>query len=274
MRYFKGYMIVLLLFASFSMLGQMLKYDSSIIKAYPLKIGNVGFATDSLEIVIGDVNRGEVYKHEIELFNFGKKPIELKGGKSNNFVEIKYQPTSIAPGQLATAFVNFSVLEDLPLGPISMEVVVETDDRLNAFKFIYLLADIIEDSSSFQTNLIIDSVPRMIFNNYNFDFGHLVRGKKVFHTFYFTNMGSEDLFVEKVSSSNGCRVVAPPEEWIPPGGSGRLVVQVKTIGNIGVQHRTIHIKSNDPVNPVIILGLHGTVRQPPPAKQNQSFCYE
>lgn len=274
MKDFKGYMLILMLFASFSMLGQKLKYDSSIIKAYPLVIGNVGFATDSLDIVIGNVKRGGLYKHELDIFNFGKKPIALKGGKSNNFVGIKYQPGAILPGKSATAFIDFDVLKDLPLGPISMEVVVETDDRLNPFKFLYLLADIVEDSSSFQTNLIIDSVPRMIFNDYNFDFGHLVRGKRVFHTFYFTNMGSEDLFVEKVSSSNGCRVVAPPEEWIPPGGSGRLVVQVKTVGSIGVQHRTISIQSNDPVNPLIILGLHGTVRQPPPTKQNQGFCYE
>jgi hypothetical protein len=114
----------------------------------------------------------------------------------------------------------------------------------------------------------------MIFNNYNFDFGHLVRGKKVYHTFYFTNMGSEDLFVEKVSSSSGCRVIDPPEKMIPPGGSGRLVVQVRTIGSIGVQHRTISIRSNDPVNPLIILGVHGTVRQPPPPQQNTGFCYE
>ena len=145
---------------------------------------------------------------------------------------------------------------------------------LTNYQSLSYAVDIVEDSAKFQTKLIIDTVPRMIFNNYNFDFGHLVRGKKVYHTFYFTNMGAQDLFVEKVSSSNACKVVVSPEEIIPPGESGRLVVQVKTVGNIGVQHRTISIQTNDPVNPVIILGVHGTVRQPPPTKQNQGFCYE
>lgn len=255
-------------------MGQTVKNDSSLIKAYPFKIGNIGFSMDSIEMIIGAVNRGEIYQHQIELFNFGKDPIALKGGKSSRFVEIKYLPTVVQPGKTATAFVDFDVLADLPLGPISVEVAVETDDRMSNFKFLYLLADIVEDSTRFQTQLIIDTVPRMIFNTYNFDFGHLIRGKKVYHTFYFTNMGSEDLFVEKVSSSNGCRVVDPPGKMIPPGGSGRLVVQVKTIGSIGVQHRTISIQSNDPVNPVIILGVHGSVRQPPPHQQNPAFCYE
>ncbi|RLD43547.1 MAG: hypothetical protein DRI89_04500 [Bacteroidetes bacterium] len=274
MKNIKGHIILLLLFATVLLQGQTMKYDSSIIKAYPFKVGNIGFAVDSMETVVGKVFRGMLYKHQIEMFNFGKKPIELKGGKSSSFVELKYEPVLIQPGQSATAFVDFDVIADLPLGPMAVELVVETNDKLNAFKFLYLLVDIVEDSAKFQTKLIIDTVPRMIFNNYNFDFGHLVRGKKVYHTFYFTNMGAQDLFVEKVSSSNACKVVVSPEEIIPPGESGRLVVQVKTVGNIGVQHRTISIQTNDPVNPVIILGVHGTVRQPPPTKQNQGFCYE
>lgn len=274
MNFFKGHIFILLLLASSALLGQTVKYDSSLIKAYPFKIGNIGFSTDSIETVIGAVNRGEIYEYQFELFNFGKKPIALKGGKSSRFVSIKYQPTLILPGKSATAFIDFDVLTDLPLGPMSVEVVVETDEKQNAFKFLYLLVDIVEDSTKFQTQLIIDTVPRMIFNTYNFDFGHLMRGKKVYHTFYFTNMGSEDLFVEKVLSSNGCKIVAPPEKMIPPGGSGRLVVQVKTVGGLGVQHRTISVRSNDPVNPLIILGVHGTVRQPAPPQQNPAFCYE
>ncbi|MCF6170317.1 MAG: DUF1573 domain-containing protein [Bacteroidales bacterium] len=274
MRYLKGHILILLLMASLIVLGQKTVPDSSLIRAYPFRIGNIGFSVDSLETVIGKVVRGDIYKQQIELFNFGKKPIELKGGKSSRFIEIRYMPGLIQPGQSATAFIDFDVLTDLPTGPIEVEVVVETDDKQNAFKFLYLLADIIEDTTRFETRLIIDTVPRMVFNDYNYNFGHLIRGKKVTHTFYFTNMGSEDLFVGKISSSNGCRVISSPEDIIPPGGSGRLVVQVKTVGNIGVQHRTVSIQSNDPVNPVIILGLHGTVRQPPPAKQNQGFCYE
>ena len=274
MKLLKEHIIIVLLFVSTALIGQTMKYDSSIIKAYPFKIGNIGFAVDSIETVVGTVKRGEIYQHQFAMFNFGKKPIQLKGGKSSRFVEIRYEPRVVQPGQTATAFIDFDVLDDLPLGPMSVEVVVETDDKRNAFKFLYLLVDIIEDSAKFETQLIIDTVPRMVFNDYNFDFGHLLRGKKVMHTFYFTNMGSEDLFVEKVSSSSGCRVISPPEKMIPPGGSGRLVVQVKTLGSIGVQHRTISIRSNDPVNPLIILGVHGTVRQPSPAQQNPGFCYE
>ena len=274
MKNFKGHILFILLFASVLLQGQTVKYDSSVIKAFPFKIGNIGFAVDSLETVVGNVVRGRVYEHQIEMFNFGKKPIALKGGKSSSFVEIRYMPTTVQPGKSAIAIIDFDVITDLPLGPMPVELVVETDDRLNAFKFLYLLADIVEDSARFQTKLIIDTVPRMIFNNYNFNFGHLVRGKKVYHTFYFTNMGAQDLFVGKISSSNACKVVISPEEIIPPGESGRLVVQVKTVGNIGVQHRTISIQTNDPVNPLIILGVHGTVRQPPPTRQNPGFCYE
>jgi hypothetical protein len=69
-------------------------------------------------------------------------------------------------------------------------------------------------------------------------------------------------------------VVDKPNLIIEPGGFGSVIVKVNTYGDYGVQHHTVSIASNDPRNPVITLGIHGTVKAKAPSNQNPDFCYE
>ena len=248
--------------------------DSTLIKAYPFKIGNVGFAIDSLEFVVGDISRGETVHHEVAIHNFGKKPISFRSGKVSKFVEVNYNPAVLSPGQSGTAIIDFEVIRELPLGTTQAEIAIETNDKISPYKFIYLVGNVTDNASNTAGQLIFDTVPRMIFNQYNFDFGHLTKGKSIVHTFVFTNRGSEDLIINEINGSEGCSILAPPNAVIPPGEDGAVVVKIRTMGNYGVQHRTVLVKSNDPVNPSITLGIHGTVRIQAPSKLNPDFCYE
>ena len=247
--------------------------DSTIIKKYPFRIGNIGFAVDSLEVFIGDILRGETVHKEIEMYNFGKKPISFRSGKISKYVEMNYMPSLIPAGESGIAIADFEVIKELPAGMTQAEIAIESDDELNPYKFLYLVGNIVEDSSQFVYSVIIDSVPRIYFYEYNFDFGHLTRGRNVVHTFVFTNRGSEELVINEIRSV-GCTIIAPPQKVVPPGEDGALVVKINTLGDFGVQHRTVSISSNDPRNPTIVLGLHGTVRQQAPSKLNPEFCYE
>ena len=120
----------------------------------------------------------------------------------------------------------------------------------------------------------MDTVPRLIFSQYNYDFGYMWRGKTLMHSFNFTNMGSEELVIDEIITSDGVSVVDKPNLIIEPGGFGSVVVKVNTYGDYGVQHHTVSIASNDPRNPIITLGIHGTVKAKSPSNQNPDFCYE
>lgn len=250
------------------------KVDSSLIKQFPYRIGNVGFAIDSIEFYVGEVYRGNTVEYELSYINLGKKPIEFQSGKSGKFVEIINRKGSLDPGQTGSALIKAEFVSELPLGIAPLEVAIQTTDKDSPYKFLYLLANVIEDSSRYMNQSIIDTVPRLIFNQLNYDFGYMWRGKTLVHSFVFTNMGSEDLVIEEIISSDGCKVIGSPEKIVPPGGNGSVTVKVKTYGDYGVQHRTISIASNDPRNPTIVLGVHGTVKQQTPPKQNPDFCYE
>lgn len=262
----------LLSFSVVIMNGQAV--DANLTKEYPFKIGNVGFAIDSMEFFVGEVYRGNKLEYELRYVNFGKKPINFKSGKFGRFVEIIHTKPTLQPKQTGTALIKAEFVQEMPLGLAHIEVSVETDDENNPYKFLYMLAEVIEDSSRYMTSSIIDTVPRMIFSHLNYDFGYLWRGKTLVHRFLFTNMGAEDLVIDNITSSDGCKVIGVPEQIVPPGGSGSVIVKVRTYGDYGVQHRTVSIASNDPRNPLIVLGVHGTVKLQTPPRQNPDFCYE
>lgn len=78
-----------------------------------------------------------------------------------------------------------------------------------------------------------------------YDFGDLVQGEKVEHTFRFTNSGNQELVITNVEVTCGCTT---PKGWprdpIAPGGSGELTIAFNSAGKIGKQNKVITITSN------------------------------
>src|SRR5688500_5701292 len=70
------------------------------------------------------------------------------------------------------------------------------------------------------------------------DFGNIVQGDKVEHTFYFTNTGNEPLIITNVQVSCGCTT---PKGWprdpIPPGARGEITVSFNSAGKMGMKNK-------------------------------------
>ena len=241
---------------------------------FPFMVGNVGFAVDSMEIVVGDVRKGQDFNFSIEIKNLGERTITFRDGKSSRFVDLSYSPNILKPGEPGMLNIKFNVIRELPPGEMSVEIGVESDDKKSPFKFLYLIANISEDPSLYEKKTVIDTVPRLIFEHYNYDFGHMKKGKTLYHAFLFTNMGGQDLEITKIITSPGCKIVGWPEEVIPSEENGGIIAKLQFIANFGVQHHTITVYSNDPVNPKIVLGVHGTVYQRSATQRNPDFCNE
>lgn len=266
--------VIILLVFSFAFFGlHSQAIDSTLIKAYPYKIGDIGFAVDSMEFYGGKVSQGHTIDYHLGMYNFGKFPVSLKNGKTNKFTEIKYDPPILEPGRSGKANISYEVVSEMPVGITQQEIAIESDDKENPYKFLYMIIDVLPDSSQGQSVRIKDTVPRLIFNHYNFDFGYSWHGKSFTHRFMFSNMGLQELVISQIVPSEGCKLINDPPRVIPSGGTGSIVVKVRTFGTYGVQHLMIKIVSNDPVNPLIILGLHGSVKQHTSGKKKAGFCY-
>lgn len=80
------------------------------------------------------------------------------------------------------------------------------------------------------------------------DFGTIVEGESVEHTFKFKNVGKGDLIISNCSASCGCTIPQWPKEPIAPGEEESIKVVFNSAGKSGAQTKDITILAN--TNPV------------------------
>jgi len=76
------------------------------------------------------------------------------------------------------------------------------------------------------------------------DFGDVVKGETVSHSFSFKNTGTEPLIILNVQTTCGCTAPIWPKEAIPPGESGNILVNFNSAKKIGRQNKIITVYSN------------------------------
>ncbi|HIE15579.1 MAG TPA: DUF1573 domain-containing protein [Bacteroidales bacterium] len=112
-----------------------------------------------------------------------------------------------------------------------------------------ITTDIIQNPiSDKDTTLDNSNLPVFKFQETSFDFGVLVEGEKVAHSFRYKNIGNSDLIITSVSTTCGCTVPSFSKEPLKPGDEAELEVVFSSSGKHGMQHKTITILANTQPN--------------------------
>ncbi len=93
-------------------------------------------------------------------------------------------------------------------------------------------------------------LPHMEFKTEKHDFGLIVQGVKVSHTFRFKNTGGADLIISSASSTCGCTVPNYSKEPIKPGENGQIEVVFSSANIKGAAHKQVKILTNAQPNTV------------------------
>lgn len=101
-------------------------------------------------------------------------------------------------------------------------------------------------------------LPEFTFDHVEHDFGKVVNGEKVNHTFKFKNEGNSDLIISSASGSCGCTVPSYPKEPIGPGKEGVIDVVFNSEGKNGLQRVSVTVVANTVPN-TKVLTLTGEV---------------
>jgi len=104
--------------------------------------------------------------------------------------------------------------------------------------------------------------PKLVLQQNEHDFGNIVQGKEVSHTFVLTNSGGDLLKIISVRPSCGCTAALPEKNELAPGESTNLNVKFNSAGRFGKQKKIVRIESNDPENPEAIVTIKGVVVLP------------
>ena len=92
------------------------------------------------------------------------------------------------------------------------------------------------------------------FESKEFDFGTIMSGENVSHSFKFKNVGSSKLYITKVIADCGCTVIDFEEDAILPGKESYIEAVFNSAGYRGLQIKNIKVYSNtEPVENELII---------------------
>ncbi|MCQ2605227.1 MAG: DUF1573 domain-containing protein [Bacteroidales bacterium] len=90
-----------------------------------------------------------------------------------------------------------------------------------------------------------DTVAAITFDSKNYQFGEIVKGEIVEHTYTFTNTGTIDLQIQEVDPSCGCTTPEWTQEPIKPGQKGKIRVKFDTQHqSYGNKQKQVSVYSN------------------------------
>jgi hypothetical protein len=101
-------------------------------------------------------------------------------------------------------------------------------------------------------------IAKIVFREYEHNFGKLSEGEKVSYVFKFDNGGTANLVITSALTTCGCTVPEYDTKPISPGGTGNMEVVFDTSGKNGMQTKTITVKSNAST-PVVLLKITAEV---------------
>lgn len=89
-----------------------------------------------------------------------------------------------------------------------------------------------------------NGAPEFSFNETTHNFGEVIEGEVVSHSFEFTNSGDEPLVISDATASCGCTVPSYSEDPINPGEKGHIEVKFNSGGKKGHFKKSITLKAN------------------------------
>jgi len=95
-----------------------------------------------------------------------------------------------------------------------------------------------------QKDIVQSGFPKIKFDTTYVDFGTLVQGESVSHTFKFKNTGTADLIIQDAYSTCGCTVPEYSKKPIAPGNEGKVEVVFNSEGKSGMQYKSVTLKLN------------------------------
>jgi hypothetical protein len=100
----------------------------------------------------------------------------------------------------------------------------------------------------------------MVVDNPVKDFGNVMKGEMVKHTFRFSNEGSSTLEILGAEATCGCQETLFSSKHIEAGQSGRIDVIVDTSVLIGAVTESVKIFTNDPQHSSVLLAVKADVQ--------------
>lgn len=209
----------------------------------------------------GSVKSTDTPSLTFEVKNIGQSPVEfVEAIDLKPMFKVSFSPKMLAPGQEGKVTLTldgkaaraagwkhqsgfYEIIKLRTTDPVSAEKQLVVN---GSFEIVYSPEELAK-------------APKAVFPVTEFDGGEVLEGQTVEYRFTVRNEGKSDLVIESVKASCGCTAVEPAEKVLKPGQSTSITARFDSRGRLGMQHKTITVETNDPLNGRAILHLKANV---------------
>lgn len=192
----------------------------------------------------GDVQEGNIVKHEFVVKNTGDDVLEIKRVRAScGCTAAKPEKNRLAPGESTTIMVEFNS-EDRG-GIQRKHIYVNSNDPETPELRLSFMCNVLKKEEV--TSEL--GGPKLKLSRNQHNFGIVNEGEVVSAELEFRNSGSELLKISEVKSSCGCTATVLSKKELKPGETGKIKIKLDTSEREGKITRTVTILSNDPQQP-------------------------
>ncbi len=205
----------------------------------------------------GTIVEGAIVTHDFFITNEGTENLVItKVNASCGCTVAKPQDDILEPGESTMMKVTFNSAHKR--GNRKNYVTIFSNDKTKSKYRIITTANILarDEQADKIKNAPIISLSKLYHN-----FGTVKEGSVLQLDILVRNNGKSELKIEKVNASCGCTAALMSENVIKPGGNGNLHIELDTSNMHGKKTRTVRIRSNDPVNPRLVITLFVNVEK-------------
>ncbi|MEX0882251.1 MAG: DUF1573 domain-containing protein [Cyclobacteriaceae bacterium] len=228
--------------------GVNIPYPEDVEQHYKIRKGGLGF-------VFPVNNLGTIFSNKtkikyLDFYNFSENPIQLnqiQPGLSEH-LHVKMTPPVVPSEERGVLEIGFDPTIKKELGFIEEEISLSV---LSLERFDVSLQFVATLHEHFEPVPIskIDSVPRLELEEPEVDLGKISSRTKVNKRLTLENVGGEILNIRKIVTNCNCLTFDLPKYDLQMGESIDLTMEFDPEGRRGIDHKTLTIFSNDPLNP-------------------------
>jgi len=115
--------------------------------------------------------------------------------------------------------------------------------------------------------------PKISVQSPEHNFGDIIQGEEVSHSFVISNSGDDILRITDVRASCGCTAAQPDKKELKPGESTKIKVVFNSKGRVGPQLKTVYVASNDADRKEIQLNIRCNILLPEKKQKTGAFLY-
>jgi len=205
----------------------------------------------SQEHDFGNIVEGAIVTHDFIITNSGDAELYLiKVSSSCGCTVAKPEQEKLQPGESTKLKVTFNSANRH--GRQKKHIYVFSNDKSNTRYRLAILSNVIKND---EVGGNAKPIPRISISENKHNFGKVKEGAVLTLNIDIKSIGDSELVITDVQTSCGCTAALLSSDKLKPGENGNVRIELDTKGMKGKKTRTLAIKSNDPINPRMVITL-------------------